>query len=182
MDQFNAGDRIRINRDVAEVIVSTRIDGGPVPQGQPEFRIDGVLLGTVVTSGVVNGSVHLEWDADADGGPYEDEYDAERLLKVSPCDAHYLDLAAQADAIIGPQSSFLAELVVALWGDISGVVEDCLSDIDGGDVDADELAETLREGRVEVLVDDMGCFLQSYGFYLDRDASGWHQLVEAPQF
>lgn len=186
MGEFNAGDRVRIIRDLADVIVCTRIDGGPVSAGSPEYRLGATLLGTVLTSGTLNGHVHLEWDADEDGGPYEDEYEADGLAVVNPVDAHYLDLAARVDAIVGPESSFLPELVMALWGDISEMVDEYIADneSEGYEVEEtrEELEDTLREGRVEVLVDDMSCYLHPHGYYLGRDDDGLHVLVEGPVF
>ena len=138
------------------------------------------MVGTVLSDPAINGCVFLEWDADADGGPYEDEYEADMLTLVDPIDAHYVDLARAVDAITG--GTFEADIKATLWGGVvAEMVEEYLADNDDEEAD-DELADTLREGRIEVLIDDMTCDLHGHGFYLDRDDAGRHVLRRGPSF
>lgn len=154
MTTFNAGDMVRLNRD----------------SGVP-------LLGTVIDGPTTTGYVHLEWAADADGGPYEDECEAGRLTLVDPIDAHYLRLAAEVDAICGGAVKFQASLIDRLWGDVTVEVEGWYGDQD--DMTGEEKIACVREGMIENLLDDMACELHPHGYYLDRDDAGHHVLIQA---
>jgi len=171
---FNAGDMVRLKNVAIDDVVVAQFGAAGVPAGQREYRIDGPLLATVIDE-VPAGEfyAHLEWDADANGGPYEDEVEINSLVLVDPVDAHYLRLATEVDQIVG-HSSFHAQLVLALWGDVTDMVEDYL--LENGFEEGQTLrgiAESMRECRVENLLDDMSCDLHPHGRYISRTPLGF---------
>lgn len=152
MTEFNAGDRVRLDYYADEFVNSTGV-----------YR---PYLATVLTSGVTEGCVHLEWDDAA--GNVEDEFYADRLVLVDSQDDLLLRIAAEADQIIGGDAGFYVEMLINRFGDFTEMVSEYEAD---DDESPDEIEESLREGNLEVITDSIICELPK-GYTLGRNDDG----------
>jgi len=159
MNVFNAGDRVRVNRYADEVVQAGRL----------AFP----YLATVLTSGVINDVVHIEWDADADGGPYEDEYLADRLVTINDNDIVLLQVARDADRLNGADSTVFTDMLLNRFGDFTEMVNEYITDneLNGYEVEEspDEIEEMLRDGALEIITDDL---VLPAGYTLGRNTDG----------